>query len=238
MASISVKAQASSCLGVSPPLSVRRHVFGYVWGGSMDRTLSLKSHLNLIRTNAFNVCVFLVGHEEDFSGEFTIDEARRMQFAVDVMRELYSQVGVGVRKLFWRYIPVAEAGGYTSVDASEATDLTEDFSGPNDGIDVFFVTTVTDAGGWSNVQGPCDKDEKGERTGAVLEVGNSAQFLGILLAHEVGHYLGLPHAGDITNVMGDDSDGDGIGSINGSSVNLTTSQGNTMKSHCSIRPSC
>ena len=83
-----------------------------------------------------------------------------------------------------------------------------------------------------------DKDEKGERTGAVLEVGNSAQFLGILLAHEVGHYLGLAHAGNITNVMGDDSDGDGIGSINGTSVNLTTSQGNTMKSHCSIRPSC
>ena len=83
-----------------------------------------------------------------------------------------------------------------------------------------------------------DKSEKGERTGAVLEVGNSAQFLGILLAHEVGHYLGLPHAGNITNVMGDDSDGDGIGSINGTSVNLTTSQGNRMKSHCSIRPSC
>lgn len=237
MASLSVKSSAAACLGATPPVSIRRDVFGYIWG-SMERALSVKNHFRLIRDEAFNLSIFLVGHEPDFSGEFTSDDARKMQFAIDVMRELYAQVGVGVRKLYWRYIPVDEAGGYTSVDGSEATDLTEDFSGPNDGIDVFFVTTVTDAGGWSNTNGPCDKNAEGERTGAVLELKSSSTFTGILLAHEVGHYLGLPHAGNITNVMGDDSDGDGIGSIDSTSVNLTVSQGNTMKSHCSIRPSC
>jgi hypothetical protein len=200
--------------------------------------LQPRSHLELIKDDAFNLCIFLVGHEPGFAGWWSQSEAQSMQFAIDVMRELYSQVGVGVRRLFWRYIDTSEAAGYWSVDAGEATDLTEEFTGPNDGIDVFFVKNVSDAGGWSNTEGPCDKNEKGERTGAVLELKSSDTFTGILLAHEVGHYLTLPHANDITNVMGDDSDGDGIGSINSTSVNLTNNQGNQMKDSCFIRPSC
>ncbi|MEZ4934542.1 MAG: hypothetical protein R2788_20745 [Saprospiraceae bacterium] len=235
--STSVRDTAAHCLDKTGSLSVRRHIYGYIWG-DMDRTLSLKNHIRLIKGTAFNVCVFLVGHEPDFSGEFTQADAQRMQAAIDVMRELYSQVNLGVRKIYWRYIPVAEAGGFTSVNAAEATELTEAFSGPNDGIDVFYVTEVTDAGGWSKRNGSCDKDKKGERTGAVLELKSTDWFTGILTAHEVGHYLGLAHAGDITNVMGDDSDGDGIGSIDSTSVNLTNSQGNTMKSHCSIKSPC
>jgi hypothetical protein len=234
---ISIRKTAASCLSVKGRLSVRRDVFGYIWG-PMDRRLSVKNHLQLIRSTSFNLCIFLVGHEPDFSGEFSLDNARRMQAAIDRMRELYAQVNLGVRRLYWRYIPTAEAGGYTVVNGSEATELTEAFSGPNDGIDVFFVTTVTDAGGWSKRNGSCDKNVKGERTGAVLELMSTDNFTGILLAHEVGHYLGLPHANDITNVMGDDADGNGIGSIDSRSVNLTTNQGNTMKSHCSIKPPC
>lgn len=237
----SLRTTADKCLGVNGKFSVRRDVFGYIYG-SMNRTLSVKTHLRRIRGTAFNLSVFLVGHEPGFEGWFDQNEAREIQHAIDVMRELYDQVGIGVRKIYWRYIPLNKATGYFSVDGALATDLTEDFSGPNDGIDVFYVQLVSDAGGWSRVNGPCNKNAQG-RTGAVIEIKGvtdiaGLDFGGILLAHEVGHYLGLSHANTITNVMGSDADGDGIGSINSTSTNLTNSQGNTMKSHCSIKGVC
>jgi Metallo-peptidase family M12B Reprolysin-like len=233
----SIRGTADSCLGVtSDTISVREDVFGYPWG-PMDRTLSVKNHLNLIKDDAFNLSAILVAHDADFAGAFTNADTIRMQLAIDLMRELYAQVGVGVRKIYWQYIPTDQANGYSVVDGSEATQLTEDWSGNNDGIDLFFVTTITDAGGWSKTNGSCDKDVAG-RTGAVVELSNNNAFWGILIAHEVGHYLGLSHANVITNVMGHDSDGNGIGSIGETSRDLTNTQGNTMKGHCSIRPSC
>lgn len=234
---LSVRGIAGSCLGVGGAFSVRRDVYGYVWG-SMSRTLSLKSHLTLISCKAINLSLILVAHEPDFSGQFDQADLERIRAAIDRMRELYGQVGLGVRKLYWQYIQVADANGFSVVDSSEATELTEDWSGDNDGIDRFRVTSVTDAGGWSNSDGPCDKDEDKERTGAVLELKASDDFTGILLAHEVGHYLQLRHANAITNLMGVDSNSDGIGELDSTSTNRTTAQGNTMKAGCFVKSPC
>lgn len=232
----SLRQVASNCLGVSGNFSVTRNVFGYIWG-PMNRELSLLAHLRRIRGDAINLSVILVAHEPGFAGVFTQANCQRMQEAIDVMREIYAQVDFGVRKIYWQYIPVADANGYSVVDGAEATDLTEDWSGDNDGIDVFWVSNVTDAGGWSNSDGPCDKDSKG-RTGAVLELQGSDDFTGILLAHEVGHYLTLEHANTITNLMGVDSNNDGIGELSGASRNLTENQGDEMKASCFVRPPC
>ena len=236
--SVSLRAVAASCLGVAGNYSLRRDVWGYVWG-PMQRDLSLLTHLQLIRGRSINLSLILVGHENDFSGEFNEADTRRMQAAVDRCREIYAQANLGIRRLFWSRIPVADADGYTVVNAGEATDLTNDWSGNNSGIDVFFVTDVTDAGGWSNVDGPCDKDaDKSGRTGVVMELQGSDDFTGILLAHEVGHYLGLSHANAITNMMGVDSNGDGIGELDGTSSNITNSQADTMRSGCFVRGGC
>ena len=235
--SLSVRGIAASCLGVTGSFSVRADVYGYIWG-PMSRDLHLLSHLQLISGQAINLSLILVAHEPDFSGQFDQADTQRMQAAVDRMRELYAQVGLGVRKLYWQYIPVADADGHSTVDADEATDLTNEWSGDNDGIDVFWVTTVTDAGGWSNSDGPCDKDEDKERTGVVLELQGSDNFTGILLAHEVGHYLHLKHANTITNLMGVDSNNDGIGELDSTSTNITTAQGNTMKLSCFVKSPC
>jgi len=124
----SIRAVAENCLDLSGSFSVRRDVYGYIWG-TMNRDLSLKNHMELIQGPSCNLCLFLVGHEPDFSGEFTPADTQRMQAAIDVARGIYAQENFGIRKLYWRYIPSSEAGGYTVVDGSEATDLTEDYSG-------------------------------------------------------------------------------------------------------------
>lgn len=242
MADLSVRQTASSCLGVSPPFSVNSHLYGYIFrdqNGSVgiSQPRSVKRQLELMKGRAINICIFLVGHENDFSGVVTLAQVIAVQQALQTVRDLYGQVNLGVRTLFWRRIGMAEAGNYTIItDRPEAVDLTDDFSGPNDGIDVFFVQSILNAGGWSTTPGPCDKDEKDEMTGAVIEL--SSGILGILTAHEVGHYLGLQHWTTITNVMGVDSNGDGIGELNSTSTNLTSSQGTTMRGHCAVRSPC
>jgi len=235
--SVSVRSVAASCLGVTGNFSIRSDVYGYIWG-PMNRDLRLLSHLDLISGQAVNLSLILVAHEPGFGGQFTQANCQRIQAGIDRMRELYAQVNLGVRRLYWQYIPVADANGYSTVDASEATDLTNDWSGDNDGVDVFWVSNVTDAGGWSTSNGPCNKDQDNVRTGVVLEIQGSDDFTGILLGHEVGHYLKLVHANTITNLMGVDSNNDGIGELNSTSTNITTSQGNTMKSSCFTKPAC
>ena len=99
------------------------------------------------------------------------------------------------------------------------------------------MQSIGDADGWSNVEGPCDKNSSDDLTGAVLEVSGSRRITGILLAHEVGHYLGLSTGPSATNVMGVDANGDGIDEIGASSTQLTDAQGTTMRSHCSVSAS-
>jgi len=242
VADLSVRATAASCLGVNPPFSVNTHLYGYIFrdaSGTVGITQprSVKRQLELMKGRAINICIFLVGHENDFSGVVTLAQVIAVQQAMQTMRDLYGQVNLGVRTLFWRRIDMDDVGNYVIItDRPEAVDLTDDFSGPNDGIDVFYVQSILNSGGWSTIPGPCDKDAKDEMTGTVIEL--SSGILGILTAHEVAHYLGLQHATTITNVMGVDSNGDGIGELDSTSTNLTSSQGTTMRGHCAVRSPC
>ncbi|MCP9485276.1 MAG: M10 family metallopeptidase domain-containing protein [Gaiellaceae bacterium MAG52_C11] len=258
MATLSVRQIAQNCLGKTGNLSVNSDVYGYVFrdadgsvfgtlggndtfpGSGQPTTRSLRRHLETISGDATDLVLILVGHENDFvSGVTDRDDVTKVQYAVQVMRDLYAQVDVGIRRLNWQRIPLADAGGYVDIaDGSEAEDLTDDWNGPNGGIDVFWVQTVGVAAGWSNTNGPCDKDSKDGRTGAVLELLGSRRFTGILAGHEVGHYLGLGHTSSVANMMGDDSDGDGIGSIDSNSTAVSVSEGNTMRSHCSVNGPC
>ena len=234
----SIRETCEHCLAKTGTLGVRRDLFGYPWG-TMARDLRVRRHIENIRATSINLCVFFVGHEPGFAGTFTQVQAQRVQHGIEMMRELYEQADLGVRRVFWRFIHDDDAASFISINASGATDLTEAFSGPNDGIDLFIVQTITDAGGWSNSDGPCDKDDSG-RTGAVVEVtgGSSNDFMGILMAHEVGHYLGLKHTNSATNLMGVDSNNDGIGEINNNSRDLVASQVDTMRSSCWVRDPC
>jgi hypothetical protein len=257
MATLSVRQIAKSCLGVDGNISINSDIYGYIFrdsdgsvfgslGGNdtlpasgEPTTRSLKRHLETISGRATDLAVILVSHENDFSGSVTIDQVTKTQFAIQVTRDIYAQVNFGVRRISWQRIPVADAGGYAVItDRAEAQDLTDDWSGTGGGIDVFMVQSIGDAGGWSNTDGPCDKQSKSDLSGAVVELNRSRRFTGILIGHEVGHYLGLSHAGDITNLMGADTNGDGIGELTNNSTAVNSAQAATMRSHCSVNDPC
>jgi hypothetical protein len=235
---VSMRQVATGCLGLSGPISMTTGVFGYVFG-LPSRPIALKRQLELAKGTACNLSVILVGHRNDFSGTISRADVARITFSIDRAREIYAQQSVGIRKLFWTHIPEEDVGNYAVItNQPEAEDLTDDWSASsNDGLDVFFVQSILNAAGWSTTPGPCDKSGKG-MSGSVVELNNSDDFTGLVLAHEVGHYLGLNHANTITNLMGVDSNNDGIGEINSSSTGLTSSQGNTMKTHCSMKGAC
>jgi hypothetical protein len=254
MATLSVRNIAKTALGITGAFSVNTHLYGYIYrdtNGSLFGTLSgdtlpgerkpttrsLKRHLTTISDKSVNLDIILVGHEDNFSGAVSRDDVTKIQYAIQVARDLYAQAPLGIRRLTWTRIPQADAGGYVNItDSSEAEDLTDDWSGPDGGVDIFFVQSIGDASGWSNVEGPCDKDSKDGRTGAVIQVSGARRFTGIVLGHELGHYLGLEHTNSTANMMGEDADGDGIGQVNDNSTNIPSGQRATMRRHCSIVP--
>lgn len=256
MATLSVRDIASSCLGLTGSISVNSDLYGYIFrdtDGSVFGTLSgsdtfpgtggattrsLKRHLETISGRATDLVIILVGHENDFTGEVSRAQVTKTQYAIQVTRDIYAQADLGVRSIRWQRIPMDDVGGYAVVDRGEAEDLTDDWSGSGGGIDVFMVQSVEDAGGWSNVDGPCDKTSKFDLSGAVIELSKGPRMLGVLMAHEVGHYLGLKHANTLTNVMGADTNDDGIGEIDSNSTNLTAGQATSMRQHCSVGAPC
>ena len=250
-----MKAIAKNCLGKTGSLSVNTDVYGYKWrngglfgalsgdilpGTGTPTGRSLRTHLKTISGNAIDLALIVVGYDPDSTiSAIKPDDLTKIQYAVQVMRDMYAQAPLGVRHLNWQQISLADAEDYIDIaDKDEAEDLTDDWNGPGGGIDVFWVRSIGDASGWSEIDGSCDKDDKTEQTGAVVEVSNGKRATGIVLGHEVGHYLGLVHSNSITNMMGVDSDGDGIGETDNTSTNITAAEGAKMLTHCSVMGPC
>ena len=185
-------------------------------------------NLRLCSGKAFNINAILVGDEN-----FTYEDWRKTHYSIQVMRDIFSQVDLGVRKIRWQAIHAADAGGYVTIDSgSEAHDLTDDWNGPDGNyLDLFIVRAMNGADGWSAVGGPCSKDDKDEMTGSVVSLNGSDDNSGNTFAHEIGHYLGLSHISDPENFIGNNGSSD-------SKTGITASQGSTMKNHCHVKDIC
>ena len=117
MVTLSVRQITQTCLGKTGNLSVNSDVYGYVFrdtdgsvfgtltgtdtlpGTGQPTTRSLRRHLRTISGEATDLVLILVGHENDFSGSVSRDDVTKVQYSVQVARDLYAQVNVGIRRL-------------------------------------------------------------------------------------------------------------------------------------------
>lgn len=196
----------------------------YTFKFAADPTQAISSQLTWRAFLGPRINIIQVGVEN-----FTAAQNAKIGGGITFARNIYEQVDFTIGDpVDWWFITVAQAGGLNTIaNNGDAQKLTEDWTCPNDFVDVFISLNIVGASGWSPVNGPCDKDAKG-MTGSVVDIEGDVPYFGNSLAHELGHYLGLDHVADPDNFIGNNGDSD-------SKTGITVGQYNTMKQHCFVR---
>lgn len=211
---------AAAKIGLSGNFSVVHDFFGCLTESSSLSVMTQTDRITSFRRVDMNM--IRVGAEQ-----FTFADFQEIDAAVQNTRTMYAQVSLAVGRVLHWQISNAEANGYDNIDSDdEASDLTDDWTVPNDALDIFLVLTYAGSTiGLSAVDGSCNKDAKG-MDGSVVAIEGSANTTGFVLAHEAGHYLGLPHVNDSTNLMNPTVPNGG---------SLTSGQGSNMRDHCFVK---
>lgn len=220
MTDLSLKQTAEQCLSETPDMTVLRDVFGYARGA--PERLSVKRQLDLVEGQSFGINLIVV-----CPGRFNSSDYGDIEAAVQTARDLYAQRDVGIRAIEWYHVDASDANGHCVLgdDGSsngEAKALTQDWTVDNDFMDTFIVSSISPKDGWSAIDGQCDKQSGGcEMSGSVVEMVNNSTVMGILLAHELGHYFGLEHTDRTNNFMND--------TVGTNNTNITSGQASTIK---------
>lgn len=209
-------------MGDGNKVSLLHDFFGF-YDHRPPMEVSVVTQANLLKGKHVHVNLITVG-------DFTYANYQEVDTALQTTRNLYARVNLGVGRAQYYYITASQANGRDHIGSDgEAEDLTNEWTVPNDALDIFFVLTyATSTIGLSRVDGPCDKDAKG-MDGSVVAIESDPNTSGFVMAHEAGHYLGLNHVNDSTNLMNPSVPNGGI---------LTSSQGNNMKDHCFVKSGC
>jgi len=250
-----------NCIGrnTSGSNSVLRDLFGFVYNrvptvGNTTSSVSLKDTLNGLQGRHIHLNVINVGWVNEFSTADRDTGREKVDYAIMRTRQIFEQASVGIGRVNYYFIDQSDADGYDNLGSSgEADDLSDDWGVDNSGIDCFVVRTITASGddgfiGISPVDGDCSKG--GKRDGLIAgaidrggAVGNSFDGFARTFAHEIGHYMTLPHnhgdncpSGSARNNLMAQTRCITISARD--AVTLTSSQGSDMRGHCTTRSGC
>jgi hypothetical protein len=241
----------------STTFSVVKDFFGYK--RPPPRPLSLLNQIKLLKGNHIHLNVILVGIYDPLDTPGGIARRNNISAAIQTARDIFATVQIGIARILYYDIPTDRANGHEIIDNdAEAKALTSEWTIYNDGIDVFFVRDYTsdDTLGLSAVDGPTNKNDACRMTGSVVSLEDPLST-GQTLAHELGHYLRLPHALDwgrfftctseevrpIRDCYNDQVPEFGTNLMfpvtnTGNNVDLTAAQGDGMKRHPFMRGAC
>jgi hypothetical protein len=241
----------ANCIGVTGNISIIKNFFCYTRRPPAS-SISLLRQVKLLKGKHIDLNLIHVGSDSPFYGESTIND---IATAILTTRDTYAQVNIGIARINYYFIPIASANGHETIESdSEAKTLTREWTVYNDAFDVFLIidynalnytyefdpitgevvikTSPAATVGLSARDGLCDKNSSCLMTGSVVSL-ELPGTTGDILAHEVGHYLGLhigsAHSPDPANLMFESVP---------NNKNLNTDQGSKMAGHCFVKGEC
>jgi hypothetical protein len=219
---------------------------------NVTASVSILRQAALVDGEHFHLNVIRVGLDT-LSASDLEEGLDKLDYAIYRSRNIYAPQQVGVGRIQHFSITAADSNGRDDLGSeSEADALSDEWSVPNDGIDAFVVRNISDMDfvGISPIAGSCTKGASND--GLVAgEIGRSIEFFARTFAHEIGHYLGLPHnhgsscpSSDAAqrNLMAQTRCVPMVAGTNTrdvrNGVRLTSSQGSTIRDHCSMTEGC
>lgn len=234
--------------------SVLRDYFGFIRArvptdpnATVVAEVSMLQQALALQSKHFHLNIIQVG----FDLLADLDDAREMiDYCTYRTRSIYRTRSLGLGRVLHWEITSVDADGYDNIGSQgEARDLWEDWGVDNDGIDTFVTRTRSTADdgpglGLSPVDGDCSNgtNDDGNWGGDIAT--RSYDGLSRTFAHEIGHYLGLPHNHGDDDCPSTTAGQNRLMAQTGcaisvrTSVNLTSGEGNTIRDHCRVRDGC
>ena len=130
-------------------------------------------------------------------GPFQVGDRAGLAQAANHGSSIYRQINLTANRVENNWMMTGDTAPWESIDNAEADDLFGHASVNNDGVDLFIIRDFTGGTGASFTPGDCTKG--GTHDGVVMDrrydgSGNLYwRGMGQTMAHEFGHYFGLPH---------------------------------------------